>query len=236
MTASARMACRSAVISRASSSTRPAPINEVVCLSLENEGSILSNCALSKPSETKTLATSSPDPPSIGSLWQPKQEFESGPLVRLKGGLTPLLRLVGMIAYVALGRPAPSAVVNFALNKTRPRSVSAGRADGPAAATAVKTLLARKETTALDGFGHPAMVTQWQECANSGHPRTVWRTGQIDPFVPVWRRSGMSAQAVVLARRWNHGLCRAISSLQKFPGARLNLLQGGLGFRHGRRR
>ena len=100
---------------------------------------MLSNCALSKPSETKTLATSSPDPPSIGSLWQPKQEFESGPLVRLNGGLTPLLRLVGMIACVAFGRPAPSTVVNFALNSSRPRSTRAGSADGPAAATASKS-------------------------------------------------------------------------------------------------
>ncbi len=69
-----------------------------------------------------------------GSLWQPKQEFESGPLVRLNGGLTPFLRLVGMIAWVAFGRPAPSTVVNFALNSSRPRSMRAGRADGPAAA------------------------------------------------------------------------------------------------------
>ena len=52
-----------------------------------------SNCALSNPSDTNTLATSSPAPPSIGSLWQPKQEFESGPLVRLNGGLTPFLTL-----------------------------------------------------------------------------------------------------------------------------------------------
>ena len=69
-----------------------------------------------------------------GSLWQPKQEFESGPLVRLNDGLTPFLRLVGMIACVAFGRPAPSTVVNFALNSSRPRSIRAGRADGPAAA------------------------------------------------------------------------------------------------------
>ena len=74
-----------------------------------------------------------------GSLWQPKQEFESGPLVRLNGGLTPFLRLVGMIACVAFGRPAPSTVVNFALNSSRPRSMSAGRADGPAAAIASKS-------------------------------------------------------------------------------------------------
>ena len=74
-----------------------------------------------------------------GSLWQPKQEFESGPLVRLNGGLTPFLRLVGMIACVAFGRPAPSTVVNFALNSTRPRSMSAGSADGPAAAIASKS-------------------------------------------------------------------------------------------------
>src|SRR5271166_990337 len=119
--------------------TRGAPISAMVCRSLENEGSMVSNCALSNPSDTKTLATSSREPPSIGSLWQPKQEFESGPLVRLNGGLTPLLRLVGMIACVALGRPAPSAVVNFALNKMRPRSTSAGSADDPAAATASKS-------------------------------------------------------------------------------------------------
>ena len=138
-TASARIAWRSAVISRASNSTRPAPINAMVCRSLENEGSVLSNCALSKPSETNTLATSSPEPPSIGSLWQPKQEFESGPLVRLNGGLTPLLRLVGMIACVAFGRPAPSAVVNFALKSSRPRSMSESSAEGPAAAIASKS-------------------------------------------------------------------------------------------------
>ena len=100
---------------------------------------MLSNWALSNPSETKTLATSSPEPPSTGSLWQPKQEFESGPLVRLKGGLTPLLRLVGMIACVAFGRPAPSTVVNFALNNSRPRSMRAGSAEGPAAATESKS-------------------------------------------------------------------------------------------------
>ena len=100
---------------------------------------MVSNCALSNPSDTKTLATSSPEPPSIGSLWQPKQEFESGPLVRLKGGLTPLLRLVGMIACVAFGRPAPSPVVNFALKSSRPRSMRAGSAEGPADAIASKS-------------------------------------------------------------------------------------------------
>jgi hypothetical protein len=31
------------------------------------------------------------------------------------------------------------------------------------------------------GCGHPAIVMQWQECANSGHPPMAWRTGQIDP-------------------------------------------------------
>ncbi len=77
----------------------------------------MSNCALSKPSETKALATTSPLPPSIGSLWQPKQELESGPLVRVNGGLTPFLRRVGMIACVALGRPAPSSVVNLDLEE-----------------------------------------------------------------------------------------------------------------------
>ena len=100
---------------------------------------MLSNWALSNPSETNTLATSSPEPPTTGSLWQPKQEFESGPLVRLNGGLTPALRLVGMMAWVAFGRPAPSTVVNFALNRTRPRSISAGSAEGPAAATESKS-------------------------------------------------------------------------------------------------
>ncbi len=102
----------------------------MVWRSLENEGSTLSNWALSKPSETNTLATSSPAPPSTGSLWQPKQELESGPLVRVNGGLTPLLRLVGMIAWVAFGRPAPSAVVNFALNKSRPLSIEGGQRGG----------------------------------------------------------------------------------------------------------
>src|SRR6202046_3409429 len=105
----------------------------MVCRSLEKDGSMESNCALSKPSDTNTLATSSAEPPMIGSLWQPKQEFESGPLVRLKGGFTPFLTLVGTIAWVAFGRPAPSTVVNFALNSWRPRSIRAGRADGPAA-------------------------------------------------------------------------------------------------------
>src|SRR6202034_4404312 len=137
--AAARIACRSAVISRASNSTRPEPISAIVCRSLENDGSMESNCALSNPSDTKTLATSSAEPPMTGSLWQPKQEFESGPLVRLNGGLTPFLRLVGMIACVAFGRPAPSTVVNFALNSARPRSMRAGRADGPAAAIASKS-------------------------------------------------------------------------------------------------
>src|ERR1700722_18753866 len=111
----------------------------MVCRSLEKDGTMVSNCALSNPSETKTLATSSAEPPMIGSLWQPKQEFESGPLVRLNGGLTPFVRLVGMIACVAFGRPAPSTVVNLALNSTRPRSMSAGRAEGPAAAIASKS-------------------------------------------------------------------------------------------------
>ena len=72
------------------------------------------------------MATKSPLPPVIGSLWQPEQELESGPLVRLKAGLTPVLRLVGMIACVAFGRPAPSSSVNLALNNSRPRSISAG--------------------------------------------------------------------------------------------------------------
>ena len=39
-TAAARIACKSAVISRAKSSTRPAPISAIVCRSLEKEGSI----------------------------------------------------------------------------------------------------------------------------------------------------------------------------------------------------
>ena len=131
--------CRSAVISRASNSTRPAPISAIVCRSLENEGSVESNCALSKPSETKTSVTKSPEPPTTGSLWQPAQELKSGPLVRVNAGLTPLLRLVGTIACVAFGRPAPSSVVNLALNRSRPRSISAGSADGPAAAMASKS-------------------------------------------------------------------------------------------------
>src|SRR3984957_9978880 len=85
--AAARIACRSPVISRARSSTSPEPIKAIVCRSLENDGSMESNCALSNPSDTKTLATSSAEPPMTGSLWQPKQEFESGPLVRLDGVL-----------------------------------------------------------------------------------------------------------------------------------------------------
>jgi hypothetical protein len=28
------------------------------------------------------------------------------------------------------------------------------------------------------------MARQWQECAKSGHTRTAWRTGQIDPLLP----------------------------------------------------
>jgi hypothetical protein len=102
--AAARIACKSAVISRASSSISPEPMSAMV--SLENDGSVESNCALSKPSDTNTLATSSAEPPMTGPLWQPKQEFESGPLVRLNGGLTPFLRLVGMIACVAFRLPA----------------------------------------------------------------------------------------------------------------------------------
>ena len=111
-------------------------MSAIVWRSLENEGSMVSNWALSNPSETNTLATSSAEPPMTGSLWQPKQEFESGPLVRLNGGLTPLLRLVGMIACVAFGRPAPSTVVNLALNSTPPaldesgQGRGAGRGDG----------------------------------------------------------------------------------------------------------
>ena len=99
----------------------------------------------SRTGRSRTLPTRThwrhrrPSRRSTGSLWQPKQEFESGPLVRLNGGLTPFLRLVGMIACVAFGRPAPSTVVNFALNSTRPRSMRAGRADGPAAAIALKS-------------------------------------------------------------------------------------------------
>ena len=38
------------------------------------------------------------------------------------------------------------------------------------------------------GFGHPAIVTQWQECANRGHCPTVWRAGQIDTFVVIRHR------------------------------------------------
>ena len=97
----------------------------MVWRSLENEGSVESNCALSKPSETKTSVTKSPEPPTTGSLWQPEQELESGPLVRVNAGLTPNLRLVGTIACVALGRPAPSSVVNLALKSSRPRAISA---------------------------------------------------------------------------------------------------------------
>ena len=77
----------------------------------------LSNSALSNPSETKTLATKSPEPPGIGSLWQPEQELESGPLGRVNAGLVPSLRLVGMIACVAFGRPAPSAVGELGLEQ-----------------------------------------------------------------------------------------------------------------------
>src|SRR5271166_5483295 len=188
LTASARIACRSAVISRASSSTSPAPVRAIVCRSLENEGSVLSNCALSKPSETKTLATSSPDPPSIGSLWQPKQEFESGPLVRLKGGLTPVLRRVGMIACVAFGRPAPSTVVNFALNNSRPRSMRAGGAEAPAAAIAAKSKCdpgVKTRSSQLPPNAAPAATTP----ANAPNAATTpWRFMSLAPR----RRNGAS--------------------------------------------
>ena len=138
-TAWARKPCKSPVISRASNSTSPAPINGVVWRSLENVGSTVSNSALSKPSDTKASATKSPAPPIMGSLWQPAQELASGPLVRVKAGLAPRFRLVGRIACVALGRPAPSAVVNLALNKILPRSISAGIASAPARATVSKS-------------------------------------------------------------------------------------------------
>ena len=88
--------------------------------------------------------TKSPLPPSIGSLWQPKQELESGPLVRVKAGLTPNLRLVGTIAWVAFGRPAPSSVVNLALNSALPRAIRSGSAAAPAAATASKSTCEEK--------------------------------------------------------------------------------------------
>ena len=169
------LACRSAVISRASSSTRPAPISAIVCRSLENEGSVESNCALSNPSETKTSVTKSPEPPTTGSLWQPKQELESGPLVRVKAGLTPNLRLVGTIAWVAFGRPAPSSVVNLALNSSRPRSIRAGIADGPAAATASKSRCdgehALVPTSAEGGAAAPTQAKAPQTAAKTSRIR-----------------------------------------------------------------
>ena len=210
--AAARIACKSAVISRARSSTRPEPISAIVCRSLENDGSMESNCALSNPSETNTLATSSAEPPMTGSLWQPKQEFESGPLVRLNGGLTPFLRLVGMIACVAFGRPAPSTVVNLALNSSRPRSIRAGRADGPAAAIASKSRwepggktrssqLARERASADQGAGRAQSERRAQKPLHGPPVALVERARSAPDRIILTSRASAASRSRAASRR-----------------------------------
>ena len=86
--------------------------------------SLASKVAKSKrwPS-TDTLATKSPPPPGNGVLWQPAQEFESGPEIRfIPRGNTNGSMLSESTAPVPLvcGRPAPSCRVHFALNSTSP--------------------------------------------------------------------------------------------------------------------
>ena len=191
-TATARSACRSAVISRASNSTSPSPINGVVWRSLENEGSTESNCALSNPSETNTSVTKSPEPPTTGSLWQPAQEFESGPLVRVNAGLTPLLRLVGTIACVAFGRPAPSSVVNLALKSVLPRAISAGSTEAPSEAIASKS---RWESNTRSSQEFPAAALATPKPANTPNKIHNPRRRLMFPHLAVsWSPIGRSGR------------------------------------------
>ena len=134
-TALSRSARNSAVISRASSSMRPSPNRLTEPRSLENCGSSVSKSALSKPSEMKALAEKSPAPPRIGTLWQDWQLLESSPAVRRNMTSTGCLRSVGMIAWVAIGRPRPSAVVKRAVKRClavlRPAALSWSAVSAP---------------------------------------------------------------------------------------------------------
>ncbi len=107
--AAARIACKSAVISRARSSTRPAPISAIVCRSLENEGSMESNCALSKPSDTKHIGDVVGGAANDWIVVAAETGIRIRPLVRLNGGLTPF---VAFGRNDRLGRLWPSGAVD----------------------------------------------------------------------------------------------------------------------------
>src|SRR5215470_7119244 len=136
-----RSFCRSAVICRASISMNPEPNIPMVFRELAIDWRFVGrpsssispfvkipssslNVAKSKRCpRTKTLSTMSPPPPTLGLLWQPEQEFVSGPETRLKF----LGKLSGSegsdngapVPFVS-GRPAPSWLVHMASNSCLP--------------------------------------------------------------------------------------------------------------------
>ena len=86
-----------------------------------------SNCALSKPSDTNTLATSSAEPPTTGSLWQPKQEFEIRPAGAAERRIDAVLELG---RNDRLGRLRPSGAVDggeFRLEQLAPALDEGGK-------------------------------------------------------------------------------------------------------------
>ena len=146
--ASARIACRSRVISRAKSSMKPAPNMPSVLRSLATWSRKWS----SKPSpaspskftngkrwpSTNTLATLSPPPPRRGTLWQPAHELASGAEIRLKFSGKPRSGRATPVPVVS-GRPAPSSSLKFAAKSASPAAISSSTATCPASTAAWST-------------------------------------------------------------------------------------------------
>ncbi len=120
--AAARIASRSAVISRASISIAPEPFMPSVLRSFENSAETESVTGSRFCASTNTLATNPPAPPIVGWLWQSAQDVESVPEVRMKPGSCKGSRLVGAPLPVAAGRPWPSSLVQRAAKMDSPIS------------------------------------------------------------------------------------------------------------------
>src|SRR5258708_19424996 len=136
-----RMACKSAVISRASNSMNPDPciatvfrpfamlcsVTKLPASSLAPLVGIGSEWSKVEKSnrwpKTNTRVPNSPPPPTTGLLWHPKQEFMSGAEMRLKlrGNSKGLLgsETAAPVPLVS-GRPPPSSIVQFAVKSDLP--------------------------------------------------------------------------------------------------------------------
>ena len=84
-------------------------------------------------------------------------------LVRAKAGLTPNLRLVGTMAWVAFGRPAPSSVVNLALNKSLAARNQIGDRRGPRRGDGVEIDVRRKNALVPACAGRGARADQQRQ-------------------------------------------------------------------------